>query len=1044
MTHRSFSRLACALVPLLLLASYLPAQGQTTTGALRGTVTDARGAVIPDATITIRNTDTGRTYTTKSNEAGAYYLPGLPPGSYVLTVEKEGFQRLIREGIDLTVNQEAEINLTLTVGALTQEVVVREPVPLLETQGATISGLINEKEILELPLNGRDFYQLALLQPGVNPIAANSFPSPWQNTTNGKFVANGLRPSMNTTILDGSEVSDPGHNQPLGGPSGSALGVDNTREFRVLTNLYTAEFGRNGGAVVQVVTKSGSNQFHGSVFEFLRNDALDAKNFFDRLDAPIPPLRRNQFGFTVGGPIVKERTFFFFGYEGFRERKGETQSFVTPTPAARAGVVPAIAPYLAFYPLPNDPANLDLGDGTGVHRTSAVQRTDEDYFVIRVDHQLGSKDSLVVRYVFDNGDSFKPFMSTPVPGFDGVVDARNQFLVLTEQHTFGPALLNEFRASVNRIVYTQDPARVNPGLSISLSPVEKPIGQISVGGLPPLGHALTIPIGQQATIFHFLDHVTYTVGRHTLKTGVDIRRFHVNGPFDLGLNGSYTFFSLPDFVAGNVGFFLGTSATSPDSHRGYRQTNFSLFFQDEFQVTSNFNLNAGVRYEYNSSPTEQHGRNANIRNPLTDTGTTVGRIFDPPATLFAPRVGLAWSPFGNTKTVVRAGIGIFYDLIKQDIYGDTRWLPPFYNLVVGGFGPGTFRNLALTIPFGISVPIQFNLNQPYALSYNLQIQRELSPNTLFTVAYVGTRGTHLTRSGEANPNTFSPVTGFNPAGPRLNPNFGSILWIVTDAQSFYNSFQLMVERRFSRGLLFQGSYTLSKSIDDASGPFLSDFLSEVGPVQDLFNRKNNRGFSAFDGRHNLVFNALYELPFGPDRTYGSDLTGVAARLAEGWQIGGILSLNSGLPFTVRHADNRSASGAIFFADRPDLLPGQRCRTTGDPNRWFDPSAFQPATPGFYGTAPRNACRGPNFRNLDFSILKNIRVNERVSAQFRTEFFNVTNHPNFGPPVNTQNPNGQGGNGDAIFTGSTPLASAGRIFRTVNTSRQIQFGLKLIF
>jgi hypothetical protein len=635
-------------------------------------------------------------------------------------------------------------------------------------------------------------------------------------------------------------------------------------------------------------------------------------------------------------------------------------------------------------------------------------------------------------------------MSTSVPGFDGLVDARNQFFVLTEQHTFGPRLLNELRGSFNRIVYSQAPARVNPGLSIALGSVERPIGQISVGGLPPLGHALTIPVGQFANIIHVLDHVTYTVGRHTLKTGADIRRFQVNGPFDLGQNGSYTFSSVGDFIAGNVAFFLGTSATSPDSNRGYRQTNLGMFFQDEFRLSANLTLNMGLRYEYNSSPSEQHGRLANIPKPLTDSSTTVGKIFDPPKDLFAPRLGLAWSPFGNEKTAIRAGVGIFYDLIKQDIYGDTRWLPPFYQLVLGGFGPGTFRNLAVIIPFGISVPIQFNINQPYTLSYNLQIQQAITRNTLITAGYVGSRGSHLTRSGEANPNQFSATTGFNPAGPRLNPNFGSILNIVTDARSFYNSFQLGVERRFNKGFFFQASYTLSKSVDDASGPFLSDFLSEVGPVQNLFDRKNNRGYSAFDSRNNFVFNSLYELPFGPNKTFWSDLTGVAGRLVEGWQIGGILSLNSGFPFTVRQADNRSQNGAIFFADRPNLVSGQQCRILGDPARWFDASAFQPAAAGFYGNAGRNICRGPNFRNLDFSILKNTHVTERVNIQFRTEFFNIANHPNFGPPANTQNPNGQGGNGDAIFTGSTPLASAGRIFRTVNTSRQIQFGLKFLF
>jgi len=461
----------------------------------------------------------------------------------------EGSSRPTRAGIVLTVNQEALIDASLTVGAVAQQTVVQEAVPLLETQGATISGLVGQKQILDLPLNGRDFYQLALLQPGVAPNAANGFPSPWQNnTTNGKFAANGMRPSMTTTLVDGSEVSDPGHNQPLGGPSGSALGVDSTREFRVLTNLYTAEFGRNGGAVVQVVTKSGSNEFHGSAFEFLRNDVLDAKNFFDRTDLPIPKLRRNQFGGTLGGPIVKDRTFFFLSYEGFRERRGETKIFATPIAAVRVGANPAIVPYLNFYPPPNVPGQLVLSDGmTGLASTVGVQRTNENYFVVRVDHQLGSKDSLVGRYIFDDGNSFKPFMSTLVPGFDGLVDTRNQFFVLTEQHTFSPRLFNEFRASYNRLHYIQKPAAVNPGLSISLGPGDHAIGPIDVGGLPPLGHALTIPVGEAANIIHLLNHLTYTVGRHTFKTGVDIRRFQVNGPFDFGSNGEYTFFTLADF-----------------------------------------------------------------------------------------------------------------------------------------------------------------------------------------------------------------------------------------------------------------------------------------------------------------------------------------------------------------------------------------------------------------------------------------------------------------------------------------------------------------
>lgn len=930
---------------------------------------------------------------------------------------------------------------------------VQELPPLVDTHGATISSVVEGKVLSELPLNGRDLYQLALLQPGVARIAANAFPSPWQDTTNGKFAVNGMRPSTNTTIMDGADVSDPGHNQPLGGPSGAAPGVDSTEKFESLTNMYGAEFGRNGGAVLQLVTRSGSNSFHGSAYEFLRNNALDAKNFFDRTDAPIPELRRNQFGFTLGGPFAKDRTFFFVSYDGTRERTGETQSFVTPTAGARLNVVPEIAPYLSFYPLPNDSANMDLGDGTGVHKTSAVLRIDENYFVARFDHALRSTDQFVARYLLDDGESFKPFMSTPVPGFNGVVDARSQLLVLKEQHIFSHSQnsqhsQNEFQVALNRIVYNQAPARVNPGLSIALGPVERPIGQINVGGLPPLGHALTLPAGQFATTYQLVDNATLVFGRNLFKVGVDIRRPYVNGPFDLGRNGSYTFFSLPDFVVGNVAFFLGTSASSPDSSRGFRQTNFGSFVQDEYHGIPKLTVNMGLRYEYNSSPSEQHNRLANIRRPLTDTSTTIGDLYDAPGVLLAPRLGLAWAPFGGEKTAIRTGVGIFYDLIKENIYGDTRWLPPFYDLVLGGFGPGSFRNLTVILPFGTGVPIPFKLDQPYALSYNLQIQQELGTNERLTLAYVGSRGNHLTRSGEANTTQFTLVGGkkffTDRLGPRLNPAFGSIFEIATDAQSFYNSFQVSILRRLANGFAFQGSYTLAKSIDDTSGPLLSDFLSEVGPAQDFYDRNADRSFSAFDVRHNFIFNMLYELPVGPGKPFASEWSGPAGQLVRGWQVGGILSLSSGSPFTVRQADNRSRNGAIFFADRPNLTAGGKCRITGNPNQWFDLSDFTPATLGFYGTAGRNICRGPDYRNLDLSIRKDIHLTERVVIEFRTESFNLTNHPNFSAPVNTPNPNGQGGNGDAVFAGSTLLPSAGRIFRTANTSRQVQFAVKLRF
>lgn len=929
-----------------------------------------------------------------------------------------------------------------------EEVAVMGEADLIDRSGATISHLLDETTIAELPLDGRDLNQLAILQPGVARVGASAFSNPWQNTTNGRFSVNGMRPTTNSSILDGTPVNDPQYNQTGGGPSGSILGADTIKEFRILTNMYSAEYGQNAGAVVRLVTKSGTNTFHGSLFEYTRNESLNARNFFDRTDTPIPLLRHNQFGATLGGPISRDRTFFFLGYEGLRERKSETQSFLTPTAAVRNGAAPEIARYLTLYPLPNDPTNLDLRDGTGLHKTSDVRKTTEDQFKINANLSLTDVDSLKVNYVFDAGDSYKPFMSTSVPGFDGLVTSRNQSFVFSETHVFTPNLLYELRGSFNRTGYSQDPAAVHPGLSISLAPGERPTGHISVGGLPPIGHALTVPADQHANTFQLLNQLTYTAGRHDFTSGFSIRRFHVNGQSDFAANGSYSFLSMADFIAGNVGLFLGTSPTSADSNRGYRQTNLSAFLQDEYTMGPNLTLNMGVRYEYDSSPSEQHGRLANIRDPLNDIATTQGKLFGSPTILLAPRFGFAWSPFGNGRTVIRSGIGLFHDFIKQGIYNSTRWLPPFYEVVIGGFGPGTFRNLTTISPIGISMPIAFNISQTYTLSYNFQIQREVTPDMVLSVSYIGSRGNHLTRSGEVNPTQSTVVNNrqFFPDrfGPRLNEHFGSILQVVTDAQSFYNSLQFSLARRLNQGLSFQAAYTLGKSIDDASGPLLSDFMSEIGPVQDFYDRKNNRALSAFDTRHNFVFSVLYELPFGSGKKYGSQLHGLANHLVEGWQISGILSLNSGFPFTVRHANNRSRNGAIFHADRPNLKPHSSCRILGDPDRWFDASVFEPSAAGFYGTAGRNICRGPNFGNFDLLMFKDFQITDEIKMQFRAEFYNLTNHPNFGPPVNTDNPYGQGGNGNAVFIGNTSPAGVGRIFRTVNDSRQVQFALKLIF
>lgn len=1046
---------------LLILFGPIAAASQGESAArasIIGTVTDPEGAVVPGVQITVTNTDTGISQTTTTDDLGRYEVHFLIPGPYSLTAAGSGFKTQTYTGIVLTVGQQAVMDLTLQLGKRVETVTVTSATPLVDTSTSDISYLVDDRKMRDLPLNGRDFVQLALLQPGVTDIGGISGVSqvttgPSGNTNGGKFAVNGL-PSKNITyLIDGSDVTDPhGIIPTLGGATGAALGVEAIKEFRIITTNYTAEYGREAGGVIEAIITSGTNQFHGSAFIFHRNDNLDAKNFFDDPDRRIPEFKRNQFGFSLGGPIKRERTFFFANYEGLREDLGVTQSFVAPNLAARQGVLPTgsvvvdprIAPFLALYPLPNGP---DLGDGTGIVNTSATEPIDEDYFVVRIDHQLGKNDRIFGRYLIDDSRFQDPFESTVVPGFPGEADLRNQFFTVSEQKSFSPTIVNEFQFSFNRQKAIALPIKANPGLETSLTPAQA-LGQLITFGLPALGHNFILPIGQFNNIFQITDNLSVARGRHFLKFGVDIRRVQNNGPFALGFLGQYQFQNLQSFLTAQPTIFLGTVPENADSVRGYRVTDWGIYVQDNFRLASNLTLNLGLRYEGSSNPTEDNGRIANIVNPLTDTAPTAGVLLNSPKDLFGPRIGLAWSP--DPKTAVRAGFGIFYTFLNINEYGDTRFLPPFYELALSILPPflNPLGGPIVLRPFGITIPSEFNYNQPTVHHFNLTIQRAVDANTSVQVAYVGSRGYHLLRSGNIN----TPVprilpdgrTFFPPGAPLRNPAFGPMLFIGNDVQSFYHSLQLSMQRRMTQGLQFQGSYTLSKSIDDASGPFLSDFVTGAGPVQDYFCRKCDRARSAWDARHSFVFNWTYDLPLGSGKNFLSQVSGGLGKLVEGWSVGGILSLRSGLPFTPILGFNNSADGSIFFADRPDVVGP--CRITGDPAQWFDPSCFRLPPPRTYGNAGRNILTGPDFKNIDFVITKETSINERLRVQFRTEFFNLTNHPNFAPPINSTGFNGRGGNGEIIFNdlSGIPVASAGRVFRTVNTSRQIQFALKFLF
>jgi hypothetical protein len=640
----------------------------------------------------------------------------------------------------------------------------------------------------------------------------------------------------------------------------------------------------------------------------------------------------------------------------------------------------------------------------------------------------------------------------------------NEYATIQDQKVLSPRLLNVAAFGFNRTALIAAPQNNTPGLSISLLP-NRPLGVFSIAGLGAIGNNLIYPLTSFSNTYQFQDNLSWTTGKHALRFGGEYRRVQINGPFDLFINGEYVFqdFGFPAtsnnpalelFLRGIPLVYVGIDPAQSDSNRGFRQNWLAGYLQDDWRVSPRLTLNLGVRYEFYSNPSEVNGKEANIRNLATDTSTTVGKVIaDTPKDLITPRVGFAWNLTPDGKTVLRGGVGAFNDQIWGNIYGNTRSLPPFYHAVVAVLPQFLTPLNALAISTTANATITYTPKWPMVYQYNLNLQREVTSSSVFSIAYVGSRGNHLGRTGEANPN----IPGTNPP-VRRNPNFGSIVRYLTDGQSFYNGLQLSWQQRAARGLSFQVNYNYSHSIDDSSGYNPSDAVNDSGVSQNIDDRKGSRGRSGFDIRHNLVLNFIYELPFGPGKSFGRDATGAAGKLLGGWQLSGIGSFHSNVPFTpVLGFDNSGQGSILNFIDRPNLVgnPFSGTCPNGSPvgtvNCWFNPQAYALPAPGTFGNTGRNSLPGPDYKDFDLSLMKNTAVTEKTNLEFRVECFNLLNHPNFAVPANTTGPNGGGGNGDAVILGrgvnsGAPIfaPNAGTIFGTVSSSRQIQFGLKFIF
>jgi Carboxypeptidase regulatory-like domain/TonB dependent receptor/TonB-dependent Receptor Plug Domain len=1069
--------LRLSLLPFALVCFCTIATAQElTTGSVVGIVKEEGGSVVPGASINVTNRATGAQRATASSETGEFSIPGLAPALYDIKVEKTGFRVYLVEGLELKINQVARLEVRLQVGAITESITVTGGAALLETDTSAVGQVIDSQRVRELPLNGRNLTQLAALSAG---ISSKSFERGSQYGGRDQYVTvEGGRDSSTNYLIDGVMARSLRFNN-----LSLQLNIDAVQEFKVNRNSFSAEFGQ-GQSVVTAVTRSGSNEIHGNVYEFLRNDNLDARKFFD---AQKPEFRRNQFGATAGGPIIRGKFFFFGAFEGLREMQGRTlfgtvmdpklltgdlSSFSTlildpasglpctaATPTAPADLRGCFSGnqipdarisrfakgYNKYFPAPNN-------TGTNNYRRVANFLDSYDSVTGRFDQNLSSRHTLFERYVWYEGSRTTPGTFTDT---DNPQSGQNFSMQSTLSVT--PQLVNEFKMGYNRAIHYVLP--INPGgnpvqelgirnLAGSTDPIDFGVPAVNITGFSNPGNG-GITQGSIENIYTIADNLSRVFGSHTLKLGIELqhrRFFHITevpprGNFSF--NGQYSGNAIADYLLGLPNTAGGAAGSSRSN---YRSNFIGLFVQEDWRVNQRLTLNLGLRYEYGAPWKEQSNQEgffdpttglitynklpANIPPALnglynTREGLVPAGIIQPDKNNFAPRIGLAWRPLGE-KTVIRAGFGVFYDNINLNELQFTRLVAPFYanftlinnrpapDFVVDNLFPSLNEITRFPAPFSVDP----NNRTPYVLEYNLNIQRRFGNNWLLEVGYSGSNSHKLWKRFNQNQAEFDP-TGTILLQNRLPfPQFDAgILTSANDANGHYNGGFVKLEKRYANGLFLLSGYTFSKSIDNNSGEI------EANDTRDRHNKRLDRSRSRFDQRHRVGTSFGYELPFGSGKKFLSGVRGVGGFLTGGWTIQGILTVASGFPFSVTAANVHNTGS--FIPQYANLI-GDGKLEDPTPNRWFDVSAFAQPALGTQGNAARNLLDGPGYKNFDFSMTKNNRLTERLTLQFRAEFFNIANHPNFGLP-----------NGNISSTARATITS-------VADGRDIQLGLKLIW
>jgi hypothetical protein len=1004
---------------------------QITSATISGTVKDQTQAVLPGVEVVVKNVDTGLTRSALTDGNGYFTIPGLPPGTYETRASLQGFATVV-ERVTLAVAQEAGLSLMMRVTGAEESITVVGASALVDTRSAAMSAVVTEKTISELPLNGRNYIDLALLQPGVNSFTEKD--STASSNRGTKLNINGMSFRSNSYLLDGANMRGYAGTATVSAAE-TTLGVETIQEFRVVTNAYSADYGRAMGGVISLVTKSGTNSVHGSAFEFFRDSAMDARNFFDRGSEP-PPFTRNQFGASIGGPMQKNRLFFFGGIERLQEDLGITSTAFVPTEAARSGALsplnPVVSPYVTLFPAPNA-GEVNAAQGIGVFTYEFNQPTRENFYQGRVDYTLSDKDALFARYTFDGADQT---VTAGLPDYATDSVSRNQFFTSEHKRIFTPALLNTARFSHSRLRFEQLPDfPAVPDLAFIGG--QEQIGVISVGGLTPIGGTTTNPSSNNSFYWTFSNDLSYVKGRHLIKTGALIEHLRTNKLTATNIRGSYTFANVRSFLAGTPTRFVGVPPGA-QLERVRPNTLFGAYVQDDYRTTERLTLNLGLRYEFYTIPAEANGLDTTLRDIVLDSAFTVGRPFakNPSLGNIAPRLGFAWDVTGTGRTAVRGGAGVYHDTDGpfNSAFGIAAFSPPF--AATATINNPTFpRPASLTAGAASARTIDYNIRQPYGITYNLNVQREVAGQITATIGYAGSRAYNLMSAIEANP--VVPVipadgTKLFPAGaPRRNPAFGPIDYRTNGGRSEYDSLQVSAQKRFSRRYQLQASYTLAKAMDNLQAQLNADVNNASVYPQDPYDRDVDRARSDFDVRHVFQANFVWDLP---------GRSGSA--LLDGWQFNGIVTARSGVPFTpALGATNWSRSGNTSGEDRPNLKPGvdPDDLILGAPDRYFDTSAFLLPAQGTFGNAGRNVLTGPSYAMTNVSLVKNTRIGalgDGGQLQLRLEVFNLLNRPNFATPDRVVFA--------AAAANEAPLSTAGRITRTTTSSRQVQVGVKMLF